>query len=229
MHPTNFLGPILASSAIVSSSFIGVVVASPMQAVRRYDPTVAELQNKAATAQDATLMASLVTASTAAVRLNLLQPEDFAYDFNNPPDGATTTGMGGHTVKADRKTFPALTGTGVGMTIGFLGPCGFNTPHTHPRSAEFNVVVKGALNSQFIAENGVDAISHNATEFQAVIFPQGAVHTEFNPTCNQSIFVAGFASEDPGVQQSAATFFWSSGSDSQGSDGRGWDVSGAGY
>ena len=40
-----------------------------------------------------------------------------------------------------------------------------------------------------------------------MIFPQGAVHTEFNPTCQESIFVAGFGNEDPGVQQSAQTFF----------------------
>ena len=93
------------------------------------------------------------------------------------------------------------------MTIGFIGPCGFNTPHVHPRSAEFNVVVKGQLQSEFIAENNVTPILHNATEFQAVIFPQGAVHTEFNPTCDESVFVAGFAHEDPGVQQSAQTFF----------------------
>lgn len=82
-----------------------------------------------------------------------------------------------------------------------------NTPHVHPRSAEFNVVVQGQLHSEFIAENGATPILHNATEFQAVIFPQGAVHTEFNPTCQQSIFVAGFGNEDPGVQQSAQTFF----------------------
>lgn len=115
--------------------------------------------------------------------------------------------LGGRTVKADRLTFPALVGNGVSMTVGFLDPCGFNTPHTHPRSAEFNIVVQGELSAQFIAENGATIVEHNATQFQAIVFPQGAVHTEFNPKCEPAVFVAGFGNEDPGVQQSAQTFF----------------------
>lgn len=77
------------------------------------------------------LINSLMNAATAADRLKLLpNPSDHVYDFNNPPTAdATTTGLGGHTVKADRKDFPALIGNGVSMTVGFIGPCGFNTPH----------------------------------------------------------------------------------------------------
>jgi oxalate decarboxylase/phosphoglucose isomerase-like protein (cupin superfamily) len=94
------------------------------------------------------------------------------------------------------------------MTVGFLGPCGFNTPHVHPRASEINVVVKGALNAEFILENGARPIRTNLTSpFQMTVFPKGAVHTEFNPTCNDAIFIAGFGDEDPGVQQSAQTFF----------------------
>ncbi len=33
------------------------------------------------------------------------------------------------------------------------------------------------------------------------------MHTEFNPGCTPSTFVAAFPSEDPGVQQTAQTFF----------------------
>ena len=39
------------------------------------------------------------------------------------------------------------------------------------------------------------------------LFPQGALHTEFNPDCTPAVFVAGFASEDPGVLQAAQGFF----------------------
>ena len=88
----------------------------------------------------------------------LLSDSDFIYDFLHPPASAITTGKGGHTVKADRKDFPALIGTligtGVSMTLGFLGPCGFNTPHIHPRSSQINAVVQGKLGTEFIAENG---------------------------------------------------------------------------
>jgi hypothetical protein len=85
-------------------------------------------------AGNAQLIQSLEQAATAVDRLKLLPNDsDHLYDFNNPPtQDAVTTGSGGHTVKADRKDFPALIGTGVSMTVGFIGPCGFNTPHVRP-------------------------------------------------------------------------------------------------
>lgn len=84
-----------------------------------------------AKADNAQLISSLQSAVTATDRLKLLpNPSDHVYDFNNPPNAdAVTSGAGGHTVKADRKVFPALVGNGVSMTLGFIGPCGFNTPH----------------------------------------------------------------------------------------------------
>ena len=39
------------------------------------------------------------------------------------------------------------------------------------------------------------------------IFPQGAIHQEFNPDCGETIFVAAFNSEDFGVGQVANLFF----------------------
>ena len=83
-----------------------------------------------ANAGNAQLIASLSGAVTAVDRLKLLpNPSDHVYDFNKPPPGAMTQGDGGFTVKADRAEFPALIGNGVSMTVGFIGPCGFNTPH----------------------------------------------------------------------------------------------------
>jgi hypothetical protein len=153
------------------------------------------------------LISKLSLAPTAVDRIALLTDSDFIYDFLNPPASAITTGKGGHTVKADRKDFPALIGTGVSMTLGFLGPCSFNTPHIHPRSSQINVVVKGRLGTEFIAENGARAVSGTLGMFQMTVFPMGATHTEFNPDCEDAVFVAGFASEDPGVEQLAQTLF----------------------
>lgn len=160
-------------------------------------------------ANNLTLISALEDAPTMVDRILLLPTgPDWKYDFNNPPNNDTITkGNGGHTVKADRKAFPALIGTGVSMTVGFIGPCGFNTPHTHPRSSEINIVVEGRLVTNFIAENGAPLIENTLGQYQMTVFPQGAVHTEFNPDCEPSVFVAGFASEDPGVQQVAQTLF----------------------
>ena len=153
-------------------------------------------------------VAQLLLAPTAEERINMLQPSDLIFDFGLAQGNTSNTvGNGGRTVKADRGTFPALTGTGVSMTLGFLGPCGFNTPHTHPRGTEINVVVQGALKAQFQLENGATNFISDLTQYQMTVFPMGAMHTEFNPLCTPSYFVAGFNSEDPGVMQIAQTFF----------------------
>ncbi|ETN46673.1 uncharacterized protein HMPREF1541_00860 [Cyphellophora europaea CBS 101466] len=166
------------------------------------------LPQDVANAGNQQLITSLAEAATSVDRLKLLPNDrDHIYDFNNPPKDAITTGDGGHTVKADRKDFPALIGNGVSMTVGFIGPCGFNTPHTHPRSAEINIIVEGRLGTEYILENGLGVIRNELSKFQMTVFPQGAIHTEFNPDCTNATFVAGFASEDPGVQQSAQRLF----------------------
>ena len=156
---------------------------------------------------DLDLITKLQLAPTAVDRIALLSDSDFVYDFNDPPSDAITAGKGGRTVKADRKDFPALIGTDVSMTLGFIGPCGFNTPHTHPRSSQINVIVQGRLGTEFIAENGARPISNTLEKFQMTVFPKGAAHTEYNPDCDDAVFVAGFASEDPGVEQLAQTLF----------------------
>jgi hypothetical protein len=162
------------------------------------------------TAANTTLISMLELAATAVDRAKLLNDNsDHIFDFAQPPPNAnsTTISDGGRTVKADRKTFPALVGTGVSMTVGYLGACGFNTPHTHPRSAEMNIVVEGRLIAEYVAENGASIVRNVINTHQATVFPQGALHTEMNPDCFPATFVAGFASEDPGVQQTAQSLF----------------------
>ncbi|KAI4289922.1 MAG: hypothetical protein L6R35_000795 [Caloplaca aegaea] len=159
-------------------------------------------------ANDLSVIGQLILAAKAPDRIKLI-PNDasFKFDFNNPPGQSTTTGKGGRTVRADRQSFPPLIGTGTSMVLGFLGPCGFNTPHTHPRSTELNLVVRGTLETQFTCENGARTIHNTLGTNQMTAFPQGALHTEFNLNCEDTVFVAGFASEDPGVQQTAQTLF----------------------
>jgi len=154
------------------------------------------------------LIASLLTAPLQLDRYALLKDEDFVFDFRNPlGDIQVATGNAGRVVIANRKTMPALIGTGSGMAMGFLGPCGFNTPHTHPRATELNVPILGNLQTSLVLENGVRVINANVTTFQMHVFPQGAIHQEFNPDCGNTIFVAGFNNEDFGTSQVADNFF----------------------
>src|SRR4051794_32851440 len=108
----------LFTSAIVSAILATSVLAAPRQ--RRTAPPALSLT------------AQLSLADVAADRFTLLPDnKNFIFDFNNPALKGKG-GAGGDLVAANRKTFPALVGTGSGMAVGFLGPCGFNTPHVHP-------------------------------------------------------------------------------------------------
>ncbi|KAI6829371.1 hypothetical protein KC340_g8922 [Hortaea werneckii] len=192
----------MSTLAIFTAALVASALAAPAPASF---PHFRRQSNE--TANNLEVIHALELAPTAADRVNMLAADDFKYDFLAPPPNAVTTGQGGHTVRSDSRVFPALIGTGVSMTIGFIGPCGFNTPHTHPRSSEINIIVQGRLGTEFVAENGVKPISNTLDKFQMTVFPQGALHTEFNPDCEDAVFVAGFASEDPGVVQAAQSLF----------------------
>ncbi|RMJ04850.1 hypothetical protein CDV36_014481 [Fusarium kuroshium] len=148
-------------------------------------------------------------ADTVADRVDLLRDDaQFVFDFNKALDEAGGGGDGGNIAAANRKTFPALIGTGAGMAVGRLGPCGLNTFHVHPRSAELQLVVEGRLVTEMVPENGVldgdgnlRVIKNEIGPFEMTLFYQGSVHTQFNPDCTDAVFVASFASEDFGTGQ----------------------------
>ncbi|KAH8736142.1 RmlC-like cupin domain-containing protein [Ilyonectria robusta] len=156
-------------------------------------------------APELSLTAQLQLADTAVDRFALLKDDQFVFDFNQQQPNP---GKGGQLVAANRKTFPALVGTGAGMAFGRVDACGMNTLHVHPRSAELQIVTSGRLITEMVPENGVN----NADGTRRVIrtelgpnmmtpFYQGSVHTQFNPDCHPATFVAAFASEDFGAGQ----------------------------
>ena len=121
----------------IMAPFMGSVMAAPVPSSNTSDiSTGAQNPSNSGNFQ---LINDLQSAVTASDRIALLPLDsDHVYDFLNPPnDDAITTGLGGHTVKADRKDFPALIGNGVSMTVGFIEPCGFNTPHVSPPSLTY--------------------------------------------------------------------------------------------
>ncbi|KAJ7046443.1 RmlC-like cupin [Mycena alexandri] len=160
-------------------------------------------------------VAQLPLAPTAVDRINALADDSqFVFDFLNPPSGDTpgvipgkTTGAAGHTVEAFAGNFPAVIGNGAAMTVGFLGPCAINTPHTHPRATEVNYSVNGTLRTGLLTENGARFIVNDLPPGTMTVFPQGAIHFEMNNGCEPAMFIAGFNNEDPGVLQVAHRFF----------------------
>ncbi|KAF7986548.1 hypothetical protein HWV62_26276 [Athelia sp. TMB] len=154
----------------------------------------------------ASLVAELKTAPTANDRLALLSDEQLVFNFLSPPSGVVT-GAGGHTVEASSENFAAVVGNGVAMTIGFLGPCAINTPHTHPRATEINFSVNGTLRAGLLTENGARFVVSDLPPGSASVFPKGAIHFEMNTGCEPAQFVAAFNDEDPGVLSVAQRYF----------------------
>ncbi|KAK3688407.1 RmlC-like cupin domain-containing protein [Podospora appendiculata] len=158
------------------------------------------------------LTQQLFLSDTAVDRFKLLPDNgDFVFSFNQDQKGA---GKGGRLIAANRKTFPALVGSGSGMAVGFVGACGMNTLHVHPRGTELQVVVQGRLVTEMAPENGVNnadgtprVISNTVNAFEMTPFYQGSVHVQFNPDCTDAVFVSSFNSEDFGAGQIANETF----------------------
>ena len=157
---------------------------------------------------EAATVSELITANGQAERINMLNDSDFVFDFFHPlADAVSSTGPDGHVIAAKLDNFPVLVGEGIAMSIGYLGPCGLNTPHFHPRATEFNFVVNGTARAGMLQENGVRVVLNDLSPGQATIFPRGSIHFEQNLGCEPLIFVAAFSSEDPGTTSLANNFF----------------------
>jgi len=152
------------------------------------------------------LFAQDPTAATAVLKTGTDLVQNLVFDFNPATPGAGE--FGGRKMAASVDTFPFLTNSGLSTTVAFLGPCGMNTPHVHPRGNEFLTVVNGQVSFGMILENGFTSeLAGTLNAFQATLFPEGSIHYQFNPTCQEATFVATLSSEDPGTNQVAQGFF----------------------
>lgn len=121
----------------------------------------------AATSQaDAQLLRDLVSSPTAIQRSRRLLVEEgvlrtgddlrqiVVFDFNDPQPAVGA--MGGASKAATVETYPFSIGLDISATVVFLEPCGINTPHVHPRAAEFLTLIEGSnLRFGSILEDGL--------------------------------------------------------------------------
>jgi oxalate decarboxylase/phosphoglucose isomerase-like protein (cupin superfamily) len=183
--------------------------------------TVNSLTPAQLTAQrNALLLAQSETAREAILFPNPPNAQNDTYQFIN---NTVTPPTGGSIVLSTINNFPALGATGLAQAVGFVNPCGLNTPHWHPRANEFLTVVKGELTGTLILENDNGAgnvvgqpapvvgalpqISTTLSNFTGMLFPKGLIHWQFNNQCEPAIFVAGFDTPDPGRAEAARGFF----------------------
>jgi hypothetical protein len=214
----------------VASLALGAVQALPQRLGARQD-MIASSTSAAPAAPSSTPVdfGGLLTAPTAIKRFQqlltqgegddreLINAKDLrkmtVFTFDNktvPPKNS----LGGVAVAANIETFPILTGLGISTTVGFLKPCGINSPHVHPRATEFLTLVEGDnLEFGYVLENALvgpmknPEIAGALKKFDGTVFPQGSIHYQFNNNCQDATFVATLNSEDPGTSQIAQNFF----------------------
>lgn len=180
-----------------------------------------------------TLNPEQITAQRAALSAASGEMAREAILFPHPPNAANATFQyinntvtpptGGSIVLSTVNNFPALGATGLASAVGFVNPCGLNTPHWHPRANEILTVVQGELVGALILEDDSGAgnvvgakppvigaqaqINTTLSNYTSMLFPKGLVHWQFNPNCEPAVFVAGFDSPDPGRAEAARGFF----------------------
>ncbi|KAF1930361.1 RmlC-like cupin [Didymella exigua CBS 183.55] len=205
-------------------SILALAALGSVNALPQSMPSSTNTPAPPAPTDQAALFRDLFTAPTAIKRFQRLLVQGDAllagpalkaltvFDFNGatPAPGAE----GGATKAANIETFPILTGLDISTTLGFLEPCGINTPHVHPRATEFLTLVEGSnLKFGYVLENGLVGADNNPeiagalSKFQGTVFPQGSIHFQFNDDCEKATFVATLNSEDPGTSQVAQNFF----------------------
>jgi hypothetical protein len=201
-----------------------LALAASVQALPQSMPSSTSSAPAAPTESQAYLFRDLFTAPTAIKRFQrlLVQGDSLltgpalraltVFSFNGASPATNATG--GALKAANIETFPILTDLGISTTLGFLEPCGINTPHVHPRATEFLTLVEGSnLKFGYVLENGLVGATKNPeiagylNKFEGTVFPQGSIHFQFNDNCDKATFVASLNSEDPGTSQIAQNFF----------------------
>jgi Cupin len=162
------------------------------------------------------LVASLLTAPNNVGRFEIVRQNlnagaiNLKFDFNPSANPGVTPGAGGQVDLASRSNFPILTTQGLSAATIFFQPCGLNTPHIHPRAAEFFTLTtpsKLGMRTGFVMENAqANEFNTTITQYQGTLFPQGSIHWQQNLDCEPAVGVAGLNSEDPGASSIAQNF-----------------------
>jgi len=203
--------PVAASSAAPAPAAYTPAAPAPAPPSADSQKALAELLKTKVTAIDRAKELFVDKASgTVKPKADLAQQLVFNFAGAKPAQGE----LGGAKAAATVATFPWLTESDLSTTVLFLGPCGMNTPHVHPRGNEFLTAVNNTLEFGMILENGLVAAGKGTGEltgtlnaFQGTMFPKGAIHYQFNPTCDTTAAVAVLSDVDAGTNQVAQGFF----------------------
>ncbi|MQL98142.1 hypothetical protein Taro_030844 [Colocasia esculenta] len=101
--------------------------------------------------------------------------------------------------KASQVEFPALAGQSVSMAVLQYAPGGINALHTHPRSAELLLVLKGWLEVGFV-DSANKLFVQTLQTGDMFVFPKGLPHYQLNRDGqNPAVAVSAFGSANAGT------------------------------
>jgi oxalate decarboxylase/phosphoglucose isomerase-like protein (cupin superfamily) len=132
-----------------------------------------------------------------------LADSDFVFNLAGSP--AAAKGAGGEVrVMSAANTKSLRLGAGTanrgGVQVLFTyAPCGFRTPHTHPRGTENFHVLSGHVAAELIREGSGKLISNNVTAGFSGYFGAGQVHFLRNIGCEPAKIIVIFDTPDPGT------------------------------
>ncbi|KAM7272531.1 hypothetical protein ACFE04_027194 [Oxalis oulophora] len=105
--------------------------------------------------------------------------------------------------------FPGVNTLGISMNRVDFAPGGLNPLHSHPRSSESGVVIKGKLLVGFVATDNV-LYSKVLKAGEMFVIPRGLVHFQLNVGKHKALAFTAFNSHSPGAVVSPQTLFGSS-------------------
>ncbi|XP_052182514.1 germin-like protein subfamily T member 2 [Diospyros lotus] len=131
--------------------------------------------------------------------------EDFFFDgLSN--EGNTSNVFGAHVTTGNVLAFPGLNTLGLSMNRVDFAPGGLNPPHSHPRSSETGVVIKGKVLVGFVTTGNV-FYSKVLTAGQMFVIPRGLVHFQMNVGTGKALTLTAFNSQLPGADVLPLTLF----------------------
>jgi hypothetical protein len=140
---------------------------------------------------------------------NELLNTDFV--FNLAGSAPFASGNGGTQKNMNRNNLKSLRlgngrdGGGGSQILFEFAPCGFRTPHHHPRGVENFYVTSGNVAANFIRETGGALVTNNITKGFSGYFPMAHFHFLQNIGCEPASVIVMFDNSDEGVINTAVT------------------------
>lgn len=103
---------------------------------------------------------------------------------------------------------PGLNTLGISMSRLDFAPDSMFSPHYHPHASEILVFIEGTLEVGFVSSTN-NLFMKVSKKGNAYMFPQGLIHSQYNPGKTNGVAFSGLNSQNPGAVFVAKAVFGS--------------------